>query len=86
MAAAEPDRTETRLLQDVLQHVTEWETNPSSVETRRYGTGTSYRQPILRTTARQTRLSELGGPFFLHRSFDPTKESGEGADEEREDA
>ncbi|WP_444971598.1 hypothetical protein [Streptomyces sp. SAI-25] len=83
MAAAETGRSETRLLQDVLQHVTEWDTNPSGVDTRRYGTGTPYRQQILRTTARPTWLSELGGPFFLHKFLDPAEDE---AGEETEDA
>ncbi|MFJ1958729.1 hypothetical protein ACIOGT_39565 [Streptomyces microflavus] len=82
MAAAEPDHPEARPLQNVLQHVTDWDTNPSGVDTRRYGTGTPYRQQVLRTTPRPTWLSELGGPFFLHKSFDPAEE---GVGEEPED-
>ncbi|MFJ3601119.1 hypothetical protein ACIPRU_32150 [Streptomyces sp. NPDC090126] len=74
MAATETEHTETGLLQDVLQHVTDWDTNPSGVDTRRYGTGTPYRQQVLGTTARPTWLAELGGPFFLHKSFDPAEE------------
>ncbi|MFF5639646.1 hypothetical protein [Streptomyces sp. NPDC012825] len=71
LRAADPDKADAGLLDAILQHTTEWETNPFDIDHRRYGTGVAYRQQILKSTDRPTFLSVLGGPFFLHKAPDP---------------
>ncbi|MFJ2060280.1 hypothetical protein ACIOMM_30680 [Streptomyces sp. NPDC087908] len=64
LQAGEADENDASVLEAILQHATEWETNP-------FGTGVAYRQQILKSTDRPTFLSVLGGPFFLHKAPDP---------------
>ncbi|MFD5814764.1 hypothetical protein [Streptomyces sp. NPDC127038] len=52
-------------LEALVQHLAEWETNPSGVRRAQYGTGWRYRQRVLQLTSNPTVLSERGGPFHL---------------------
>ncbi|MFD9047827.1 hypothetical protein [Streptomyces zaomyceticus] len=80
LQAAGTEGPDARLLADILQHIDEWDRNPQGVDHTRYGTGVAYRQQVLTRTSRPTFLSELGGPFFLHKAPDPTDEEAEAAD------
>ncbi|WP_052499833.1 hypothetical protein [Streptomyces vietnamensis] len=82
LQTAETEGPDTCLLADVLQHVQEWDTNPQGVDHARYGTGVAYRQQVLARTTRPTFLSDLGGPFFLHKAPDPADEDTETASAE----
>ncbi|MGW8768367.1 hypothetical protein ACWGN5_38480 [Streptomyces sp. NPDC055815] len=77
LRAGDSTDTDASLLNDVLHHVAEWETNPAGVDHRRYGTGVAYRQQVLKRTTRPTFLSALGGPFYLHKANDPAEAAAE---------
>ncbi|MET9954456.1 hypothetical protein ABZ135_23335 [Streptomyces sp. NPDC006339] len=68
LRAAGNDPADADLLEDILQHVADWDTNPCGIDHRRFGTGVRYRQEVLRLAPRTTFLSELGGPFYLHKA------------------
>ncbi|AJE80500.1 hypothetical protein SLNWT_0124 [Streptomyces albus] len=77
IASGSTDHAEADLLADILQRIDEWEINSPDVNRRRYGTGIAYRQQVLRQTPQATFLSDLGGPFYLHKSVDPVDETVE---------
>ncbi|MET9535734.1 hypothetical protein ABZY02_35155 [Streptomyces sp. NPDC006649] len=62
---------DTRLMNAILQHHEEWQTNPQNVDHRRYGTGIPYRHAVLTNTPSPTELSQRGGPFDLHQAPPP---------------
>jgi hypothetical protein len=53
------------MLDALVQHLAEWETNPAGARGAQFGTGWRYRQRVLELTAHPTVLSERGGPFHL---------------------
>ncbi|WP_107069659.1 hypothetical protein [Streptomyces sp. NRRL F-4428] len=68
---------DTELLNVMLQHLHEWETNPQKVSAARYGRGPAFRVQVLAVTASPSVLSERGGPFDLHHAPPPKDEDHE---------
>ncbi|MFC9818117.1 hypothetical protein ACFVJM_39400 [Streptomyces virginiae] len=76
-AAAPAAITDTELLDVILQHLDDWETNPQQVSAARYGRGPAFRAQVLAMTASPSVLSERGGPFDLHHAPPPKDEDHE---------
>ncbi|MEV7445691.1 hypothetical protein AB0O22_31915 [Streptomyces sp. NPDC091204] len=68
---------DTELLDVMLQHLNDWETNPQKVSAARYGRGPGFRAQVLAMTASPSVLSERGGPFDLHHAPPPKDEENE---------
>ncbi|MFE5489010.1 hypothetical protein ACFQ7Z_03440 [Streptomyces virginiae] len=75
---------DTELLDVILRHLDEWETNPQQVSPARHGRGPAFRAQVLAVTASPSMLSERGGPFDLHHAPPPKDEENEGEEGQEE--
>ncbi|MET9568542.1 hypothetical protein ABZY34_05260 [Streptomyces virginiae] len=75
---------DTELLEVMLHHLDEWETNPQRVSLAKYGRGPAFRAQVLAVTASPSVLSERGGPFDLHHAPPPGAEETEEEEDQGE--